>query len=202
MSRWWRLANSICLSTNDCCDRCGYTKISSILQNSFPDCCSWQFTCCQPFPSHTLAICRKNIIMTLWPKKVIKPSSKWQTIWNGINHNYYVYNIVYWVEAFLCLLSDSHASILRWQHRGERNVPTLCFPCFSCKLFSYHPSHSDDFSSSFFQSTSFFKSWNPHFKFWCMHLNFKQDFLACLWPLGHCSAPHSTSDPIPHPPKK
>lgn len=137
MSRWWRLANTICLSTNDCCDPRGYRKISSILQDSFPDCRSWQFTCCQPFPSHALAICRKNIIMTLWPKKVIKPSSTWQTIWNGINHNYYVYNIVYWVEAFLCLLSDSHASLLRRQHRGERNVPALCFPCFSCKLFSY-----------------------------------------------------------------
>lgn len=140
--RWWRLANTICLSTNDCCYWCGYKRSAPHCGNPFLTAAaakgfSGLFTCCQPFPSYELAICRKNIIMTLWPKKVIKPNSTWQAIWNGINHNYYVYNVVYRVEAFLCLLSDSHVSTLRWQHRGERNVPTLCFPCFSCKLFSY-----------------------------------------------------------------
>lgn len=146
IERWWRLAHPLCLSTNDCCYWCGYKRSAPHCGNPFLTAAavkgfSGLSTCCQPFPSHELAICRKNIIMTLWPKKVIKPNSTWQAIWNGINHNYYVYNIAYWVEAFLCLLSDSHVSTLRWQHRGERNVPTLCFPCFSCKLFSY-PSHS------------------------------------------------------------
>lgn len=202
--RWWRLPNTICLSTNDCYYWCGYKRSAPHCGNPFLTAAaakgfSGLFTCCQPFPSYELAICRKNIIMTLWPKKVIKPNSTWQAIWNGINHNYYVDNIVYWVEAFLCFLSDSHVSTLRCQHRGERSVPTLCFPCFSFNCSHIHPPHSDDFSSSLFQSTSFFKSWDPHFTVWCMHLNFKQDFLVCLWPLEHCSTPHSTGDPIPPP---
>lgn len=160
------------------------------------------FTCCQPFPSHVLDICRKNIIMTLWPKKVIKPTSTWQTIWNGINHNYYV--IILFIEWKHFYVSCQFPMPLYWGGSTEGRGMSLLyvFRAFHANCSRIRPSHSDDFSSSFFQSTSFFKSWTPHFKFWCMHLNFKQDFPACLWPLGHCSAPHSTGGPIPPPQKK